>query len=56
MTARDWRERAACQGSDLELFFLDRDSDLEEPRRLCGMCPVRADCLAEALELRDVEG
>lgn len=56
MTNTEWRARAACRNSDRELFFLDRDSDLEEPRRLCGICPVQADCLAEAIEIRDVEG
>ena len=67
VTVRDWRKSAACRGaSDPELFALD-DVDSGTPSgqvhavnmarheeaiaEFCNWCPVRLDCLAEALEL-----
>jgi hypothetical protein len=52
--SREWRERAACQGADPALF--EQGDNLSAARRVCGMCPVRTDCLADALRLRDREG
>lgn len=56
MTNTDWRTQAACRGVDVAVFFPASGDLLNEARRHCGQCPVRADCLAEALRLRDVEG
>lgn len=53
---RDWRDRARCIGEDAELFFPAGDSgpahDREVARALavCASCPVRAACLAWAVE------
>ena len=52
---REWRERAACRNEPPELFFPTAESGLAyraqvaEAKAVCGRCPVRADCLAEAL-------
>lgn len=54
--AEDWRTRAACQGTDLSVFFPARDETYDPAARLCGRCPVRGACLAEALRLKDTYG
>lgn len=52
----DWRERAArASGVDPELFFPAGESgpayeaQVRAAKAVCARCPVRADCLAEAL-------
>ena len=46
-----WRDNAACLGLDTELFFPvdNRPTSVETARRVCRGCPVRAECLADAL-------
>ena len=39
-----------CRVADPELFFADTPADLEFAKTLCAPCPVRAECLAGALE------
>lgn len=41
-----WRERAACRGVDVRLWF---SYEKGRARAVCAACPVRAPCLAEAL-------
>lgn len=51
-----WQDRAACRGIDADLFF---GSDNESPQQrkareakaktICASCPVRAQCLDDAL-------
>lgn len=51
----DWRERAACKGTPLSYWFPhDKDVAAGLPKddigkRICSTCPVRMECLAEAL-------
>jgi WhiB family transcriptional regulator, redox-sensing transcriptional regulator len=53
----NWPDFMACRGSDPELFFPVRSGDqCLEAQRLCASCPVRDECLTEALKLRDVHG
>jgi WhiB family redox-sensing transcriptional regulator len=47
--AARWRERAACRGADLDLFFPGRGESAEPARRVCTGCPVREPCLDYAL-------
>lgn len=53
---REWRSRAACLGTDPELFFPVADTgpihdvQIAEAKAVCTSCPVVAECLAEALE------
>jgi len=50
-----WREHAACTGYDPVLW--DPDSTEEVQRmgvRICRQCPVRQQCLTEALRHREV--
>jgi WhiB family redox-sensing transcriptional regulator len=52
---REWRGRAACRNEPPELFFPTAESgpgyraQVAEAKAVCRRCPVRADCLAEAL-------
>jgi len=56
MTAHtSWRETAACQDADPELFFPVGTagpalSQTEEAKRICRACPAQAPCLAWALD------
>ena len=48
---RDWTTNAACNGYPPELWF-PADSDTEtqaEAVRICRTCPVRRDCLIDAM-------
>jgi WhiB family redox-sensing transcriptional regulator len=48
-----WAARAACRTEDANLFFSDSDDSVAEAKRICQPCPVRAECLAEALRTED---
>jgi WhiB family redox-sensing transcriptional regulator len=50
--ADDWRSRAACRGADPDLFFPLGSN--REAIAICAGCPVREDCLDEALEKGDL--
>ncbi|MBA2561211.1 MAG: WhiB family transcriptional regulator [Propionibacteriales bacterium] len=39
-----------CRFSNPELFFAESPADVELAKALCGPCPVRAECLAGALD------
>jgi WhiB family transcriptional regulator, redox-sensing transcriptional regulator len=39
-----------CRVNDPELFFAESPADVEQAKSLCRPCPVRAECLAGALE------
>lgn len=51
----DWRSAAACLGTDPEVFFPVAESgsaherQVAEAKAVCARCPVRAECLGEAL-------
>lgn len=55
MTARDWRDRAACRDVDPELFFPATDigplcrQQINRAKAVCARCPVQAECLSFAL-------
>lgn len=44
-----WRDRAACRGADLSVFFPGRGESAEPARQVCAGCPVRHSCLEYAL-------
>src|SRR5215831_11880273 len=57
----DWRARAACATADPDLFFPISPGELSrrQERRakaFCAICHVRTECLAFALETRQVHG
>jgi len=39
-----------CRKFDPDLWFADSPAELELAKALCGECPVRAECLASAIE------
>ena len=45
-----------CRNRDAELWFAELPADVELAKSLCGDCPVRAACLAGALERREPWG
>ena len=52
---RDWRDDAACQGMDTEMWFPSSSGLQREDRKrvrvaqeVCASCPVRMQCLAFA--------
>lgn len=45
-----------CRVNDPELYFAESPSDVELAKALCRGCPVRAECLASALERREPWG
>lgn len=54
--AGDWRHRAVCRGVDAELFHPAADAgavfdaQVAQAKAVCAGCPVRAECLAFALD------
>ena len=59
--AADWRSLGACLSADPDLFFPISPggaSQRQEKRAkaICGTCPVKAQCLAFAVETRQVHG
>jgi WhiB family redox-sensing transcriptional regulator len=49
-------ELLPCRVNEAELFFAESPTDVELAKSLCGPCPVRAECLAGALERREPWG
>ncbi|MFC5908257.1 WhiB family transcriptional regulator [Streptacidiphilus monticola] len=45
-----------CRTLDPEVFFAESPADVEYAKSLCGTCPVKAACLAGALERREPWG
>lgn len=53
-----WRDRALCRGLDASPFFSETKDKYppDDVQALCNVCPVRAECLAEALRRKDPWG
>lgn len=51
-----WRDRAACRGAELRVFFPGRGESAEPARRICTSCPVRQACLDYAVSHAIVHG
>ena len=49
-------EQLPCRRENPELFFAESPQDVELAKALCQDCPVRAECLAGALERREPWG
>ena len=62
--AAHWSESAACHGADTELFYFPESQKgrtapadfYASGQALCMECPVRSECLADAVEQRDAWG
>lgn len=47
----DWTTRGACTGMDPDSFFV-QGADQQKIKVACSACPVRLECLADALDNR----
>ncbi|MGH8929457.1 MAG: WhiB family transcriptional regulator [Egibacteraceae bacterium] len=56
MDDREWRQRAACRGADVELFYSERHADIDRALSICACCEVRAVCYEQAMIGREAFG
>jgi WhiB family redox-sensing transcriptional regulator len=56
MRTVNWRERAACRGTDVELFYSETEADIRRALALCARCEVRAACYDQAMRGREAFG
>jgi len=54
----EWRDDAACSGSDNDAFFPigEDDESAADAKAVCAACPVREACLQYALSTNQTEG
>lgn len=45
-----------CRSANPDLFFAESPADLERAKALCVTCPIRALCLASAIERQEPWG
>ena len=50
MTETPWWWRTACDWNDMDKFFPHDGETFAEAKKLCDICPVKLECLTEALE------
>lgn len=50
MNREPWVEYAVCAQCDPEIFFPEKGGSTRQAKAICISCPVRAACLAYALE------
>jgi WhiB family redox-sensing transcriptional regulator len=53
---RAWSAYAACRGLDTEIFFPVTAEKEAEAMAVCATCPVRAECLEQALRDHERDG
>lgn len=49
MWVEDWAPRAACRQDTPDALFV-RGAEQNKAKQVCASCPVRTECLAEALD------
>lgn len=49
MWVEDWSSKAACKESAPDQLFV-RGAEQNKAKQMCNGCPVRTECLAEALD------
>ena len=49
MWVEDWAARAACKAETPDALFV-RGAEQNKAKQVCAGCPVRTECLAEALD------
>ena len=50
---KHWTESAVCRSTDPDLFFPEVGKSGFQAKKICSDCPVRAECLSEALNAGD---
>ncbi len=55
---RPWLGQAACKGAPQHIFYPTRGDTgaYKQARTVCARCPVRAECLDDALERGELHG
>ena len=53
---KTWKDKANCYGSDTGVFYPSNDASVDVPKRVCGDCPVKVECLEFALSNNEVFG
>lgn len=48
-----WIEQALCSQADPEIFFPNKGGTVRPAKSVCRRCPVRSDCLIDAIQHRD---
>lgn len=63
MDNASWRDLARCRDRGPSMFFVEfikpswrREQKIEEARQFCERCPVRGECLDDALATREQFG
>jgi WhiB family redox-sensing transcriptional regulator len=49
-----WRDEALCAQTDPEIFFPEPGQSPHAAKQVCAECPVRVECLTDALDHRDI--
>lgn len=49
-----WHDQALCAETDPEAFFPVAGASAHAARQVCAACPVRTECLTDALDRHDV--
>lgn len=52
----DWRADALCAQIDMDIFFPEWGEPTAPAQRICGLCPVTAECLDYALRRHERYG
>lgn len=50
-----WVVHALCAQTDPEIFFPDMGGPLTAAKAVCAQCPVRSECLEDAVSTGDVD-
>lgn len=51
-----WREAAQCTQTDPEIFYPEIGEIPHAAKRICAQCPVRTECLTDALARGEQHG
>lgn len=53
LSHRPWVKHAACHNTNVDLFMSQVPDDVERAKSVCEVCPVRMECLSEAVSKLD---